>query len=347
MVDAWLSRTLADDAVAREKLRGALLLARQGSRRYYLRYMECSMPPLFKLALEEGIDVELVQELVRLFRLKPPKDAPDNWPWPVTLRTLGKFTLSVDGEPVQFARKLPRKALLLLKALVAIGNREVPEQTLCDLLWSDEDGDAAVNALSITLVRLRKILGKSEAILHQGGKLLLNPELCWVDAWAFESSLGRDVDRKALDLYGGSFLPEDVGESWTVATRERLRGKFIHALSSHGAAMEQAGDLEVAVNCYLRGIDADAIVEEFHQGLMRCYQRLGRRSEAISAYRRMKQTLSVVLGVPPSEASQRLYRELLQGQIDAGNGMEFPADAESGGSITQLPVKRIGTRRRE
>jgi DNA-binding SARP family transcriptional activator len=42
-------------------------------------------------------------------------------------------------------------------------------------------------------------------------------------------------------------------------------------------------------------MDADRIVEACYQGLMRCYRRLGRQTEAIGAYRRLRQTLSVVL----------------------------------------------------
>ena len=64
------------------------------------------------------------------------------------------------------------------------------------------------------------------------------------------------------------------------------------------------------MHAYLRGLDADAAVESFYQGLMRCYQRLGRRSEGISSYLRLRQVLSVTLGLAPSPASERLYEEL-------------------------------------
>ena len=94
--------------------------------------------------------------------------------------------------------------------------------------------------------------------------------------------------------------------------RERLRGKFIHLLATHGHALEADGDSAAAMRLYLRGIDADPIVEAFHQGLMRCYRSLGRHTEAISVYRRLRQTLSVVLSVPPSPESQALYREIMQ-----------------------------------
>jgi DNA-binding SARP family transcriptional activator len=64
------------------------------------------------------------------------------------------------------------------------------------------------------------------------------------------------------------------------------------------------------VHAYLRGLDADAAVEAFYQGLMRCYQGLGRCSEGISAYLRLRQVLSVTLGLAPSSASERLYQAL-------------------------------------
>jgi DNA-binding SARP family transcriptional activator len=305
------------------------------------------MPPLFTLALEEAIEVDLVQDVIRMFRLKPPKSAPENWPWPVRIFTLGRFEAQINGEKLEFSRKLPRKTLLLLKAVVALGGRDVPEQALCDALWGEDEGDAARNALSITVLRLRKLLGSNESVIHHGGRVSLNPELCWVDARVFETCLSEtEFDgQKILSLYGGTFLPEDVDEIWSVAARERLRGKFIHALSAQAATMETQGDVTAALQCYMRGIEADPIVECFHQGLMRCYERMGKRSEAFSVYRRLKHTLSVLLGVPPSETTQRLFQDMLQRQSEGGavpepHGSMPPASKVRRGVVARLPVRR-------
>lgn len=316
LLESRIAYLCGDAPAARATLAQALALARAGNNRYYLRFADWTMPRLFAHALQTGIEPDLVRELIPLFRLKPPADAPDLWPWPIRIVTLGRFDVYLNDNRLEFPHKLPRKTLSLLKAIIAFGGCNVPEQALCDALWPDDEGDAAANALSITLVRLRRLLGMNEAIAHQGGRLTLNTELCWVDAQAFERRLAasRTATLETLALYGGAFLPEDLGEPWSVAARERLRGRFIDALSGCGAALETANDATNAIRCYLRGVEADPVVEIFHQGLMRCYDRTGRRTEAISAYRRMKQVLSVVLGVPPSEASQRLYRTLLEQQ---------------------------------
>jgi len=151
--------------------------------------------------------------------------------------------------------------------------------------------------------------------------------------------------QKVMALYSGTFLPEDEGESWSVAPRERLRGKFIDALSRHGATLEWEGDLPGAVQCFMLGIDADPIVESFQQGLMRCYERLGKRTEALSVYRRLKHTLSVVLGVPPSEATQRLFQDMLQRQSETGllpgpDSAITSASKAKPGVVSRLPLRR-------
>ncbi|MEQ1879743.1 MAG: bacterial transcriptional activator domain-containing protein [Burkholderiales bacterium] len=89
-----------------------------------------------------------------------------------------------------------------------------------------------------------------------------------------------------------------------------IRLETISVAGKLGEAWEKAGRHEAAIDLYSRGISADPLVEPFYQGLMRCYDKLNRRTEAASAYRRLRETLSIVLGVAPSSASQRLFEAL-------------------------------------
>jgi len=61
-------------------------------------------------------------------------------------------------------------------------------------------------------------------------------------------------------------------------------------------------------------IEAAPLAEAFYQRLMRCYRQERRSAEAIAVYRRLRQTLSVTLGVAPSPASEALYRALISSE---------------------------------
>ena len=95
--------------------------------------------------------------------------------------------------------------------------------------------------------------------------------------------------------------------------RERLRAKFVRLVETIAQADEAAGHWEKAIPHYLKGLEADDLVEAFHLGLMRCYRALGRPAEAIAAFRRLRQTLSVVLGIAPSPTAEALAQELREG----------------------------------
>ena len=271
-------------------------------------------------ALDAGIEVGYVKALIRRFRLPPPVNRDDAWPWRTKVYALGHYAVYRDEERLEFSGKVPKKPLMLLKALIAFGGRNVPEERLLDALWPDEEADAARKSLDITVLRLRKLLGSNDTITVGDELIGLNPQLCWTDVWAFERRMaetdapagegGLAAAATAIALYRGNFLPADEEEPWTVKARERLRAKFVRLVETAAQAQEASGNWEQAIANYLKGLEADDLVEAFHLGLMRCYRALGRPAEAMTTYRRLRQTLSVVLGIAPSPAAEALVQEL-------------------------------------
>lgn len=242
-----------------------------------------------------------------------------NWPWPVKVFTLGEFRVEAGGKPLAFGRKVPKKPLALLKAIVAFGGRNIPEQKLLDALWPGEDGDAASEAFAVSLHRLRKLLVYPDVVDLAEGLVSLDARKCWVDAWELERCIADGVRQLSADvgkpdevwkLYGGHFLSEDLESPWALSMRERLRGRFLRYVSTTGKRQEDAGKLDAAVLLYQKGIDTDDLAEELYQGLMRCQMKLDRRAEALAAYRRLRQTLSVTLGIQPSLQSEQLFKAL-------------------------------------
>jgi len=318
--EAYIALVRGEQALALERLRRGLETAAAApTRAAYIHRVVTKKPALLALALENGIQPDFVRELIRRWSVPPPEHEVAGWPWPIEVRTLGRFDVRVDGAPIEFGRKTPKKTLALLKAVIARGG-SAPEGALLDALWPDEDGDAAARSLAAAVHRLRGLLGVGEAVVQNGGRIALDGARVWVDAFAFERALAgthtapRDAAAAAaLALYRGPFLVEEEGETWPVATRERLRSKFIQGVSTHAAGLEAEHRPEEAIAWYLRGLEADDVVEPFYQGLMRCYHRLDRLPEAVSAYRRLKQTLSVTLSLPPSAGTERLYQTLRLG----------------------------------
>ena len=117
-------------------------------------------------SLEAEIEIEVVQQLIKQLNLHPDKSAIslENWPWPVRIYTLGHFSVEIDNQPLEFIGKVQKKPLELLKALLALGGRNIRHETLAEMLWPDSDGDDAHHALLTTLHRLRKLIGHDVVI---------------------------------------------------------------------------------------------------------------------------------------------------------------------------------------
>lgn len=312
---AHLAHRRGDPRTRGERLREALEFGRHRSGIARLRWAPEAMVELFPVALAEGIEPALVGALIREFGIAPPSPAAEDWPWPVKIYTLGSFAVRVHDAPMTFGRKLPRKLLALLQAIVAFGGNEVPEQQLVDAIWPDEDGDTGHRLFRVALHRLRNLLGSTDLIRQSAKSVTIDRNRCWVDAWAFEALL-RNPERTqqdcraAIELYRGHFLPAVEDAIWVIPTRDRLQSRFTQAVTDYGHTLESEARLEEAIAHYQRSLEVDALAESLYQGLMRCYGRLDRRSDATATYGRLRQTLSVTLGVAPSAQSERLHASL-------------------------------------
>lgn len=301
-------------------VRRCLLIAQRHSFHYTnLLHFPTALPEVLDAALMSGTEPDYVRDVIRRYHLRALPTTSAHWPRPVSIRTLGAFEVRIGGDLLHFTGRTPRKPLTLLKAIVAFGGVDIPLSKLADALWDGDDGDAAKQTLGVTLVRLRKLLGQHDVIVVANERISLNRELCWVDTWAFESAIrnvghaGEDVTKglsAAMTLYRGAFLPADPDEPWSVQTRLRCRAQFTQAVADLGVDHESRAEWERAIDYYRRGLEADDLMEEFYLGLMRCYRGMHRPAEGLAVYRRLRQTLSVVLGVAPSPASEAIVHAL-------------------------------------
>lgn len=99
---------------------------------------------------------------------------------------------------------------------------------------------------------------------------------------------------------------------WVLNLRERLRSHFLKLSEQLGAIIEHEGDWSAAIDCYLRVIEAEPVAESFYRRLMICHAARGQRAEALSVYRRCRQSLLVHLGISPTRETQDLYQKLIE-----------------------------------
>jgi len=324
LAEAYFSLLRGEEASGLSCLRKGLRIGREKGYVDVYLWRPGLLETVAAKALEKGIETGYVRDLIRKNVLVPDPALPglENWPWPLKLYTLGSFDLLKEGIPLSFPRKIQHKPLLMLKVLVALGGRDVPEEQMTDILWPETEGDLAHQSFATTLRRLRKLLGNEKAVSLREGRVTLEARHCWVDAFAFESILARvDAEvrssdassdgshivflaEKAIALYKGPFLAAETSHPWAVGVRERMRSKFLRAVGSLGRSLEMEGRWAEAIACYRRGLEVDDLAEEFYQRLMICHQRAGQVAEALAAYNRCRKILSAVLGVAPSAETE-------------------------------------------
>lgn len=183
---------------------------------------------------------------------------------------LGPIRVEVDGRALDVGTWKSKRAVTLLKYLVARFGERVPRDVLVDLLWPDSDDcDKSTHNLHTVIYYLRRTLepdlGRYEEprFLRQAHGLYwidVNAPV-WSDAEEFRTLIRRAdalrggdaaqalaLYRRALSLYRDDFCSEDLYEDWAVTVRERFRELYFGAaMQAAQLAVEVEGDFGEAV----------------------------------------------------------------------------------------------------
>ena len=253
-------------------------------------------------ALRLGIEPEFARRLVRDKHLAAPSPYDPNWPWPVRIHALGGLRIVVDGQPIAFGARAQRKPLDLVKAIVAHGPAPVDAALVLDALWPDSEGGSARASLDMTVMRLRKLLGRDDAITVDAGRIGLAPGCVWIDAYAFASG--------ETEHYPGPLFGNEAVAPWWASARERLHQRFLRRTVDRGRELETERRFPEALALYETALAEDSLAEELYQGAIRCHVAQGRHADAMRVFRRCREQLSIVLAVRPSAGTLALVAGL-------------------------------------
>jgi DNA-binding SARP family transcriptional activator len=317
------------DDEARAELAAAFAQARSIDLTHFFRALPRVAAELCGAAVELDADAAFARRTIAVRTLASPDLGIAGWPWPLRVRALGGFSIERDGIPVKFARKAPKRLLDLLRLITALGARRVDGARAAATLWPDADGDESRDALKSMLHRTRSLLG-ADLLVVRDGQISFDETLTWVDTWAFDHVCGRiesllgagstsqrsddgELERRRLQLlslYRGHFLGEAELPPWALPLRDRLRARFIRSVDALGQRLEHAGRLEHAIALYRAALEQDNLAEELYQRLIACHLSRGETAQALNAYRRCRELLSVVLGVRPSARTEALVARI-------------------------------------
>jgi DNA-binding SARP family transcriptional activator/predicted ATPase len=247
----------------------------------------------------------------------------------LSIRVLGPFQVSVDGEPVSGFHSDKVRALLAYLALSP--DRPHRRERLAGLLWPEFPERSARTNLRNALANLRHVIDDGAAsppfLLSSNQTIQFNRESdYWLDADAFES-LARMAPpsserlEQAVSLVRGPFLEgfslADAApfEEWQLLRREHFGRQMTEALDRLAAIYEKRGAYEQALTHARRRVELEPWQEEGQRLLMRLLARSGHHSEALAQYDRLCRSLRGELGAEPLEETRALHQAILSGEL--------------------------------
>jgi DNA-binding SARP family transcriptional activator len=261
----------------------------------------------------------------------------------LTIRLLGPFELFVNDGPIVADRWPRRKPKLLVKLLALQPRAQLHREQIIETLWPDADFEAGANNLHKAIHAARRALepglksGSCSQFISAKDNIvaLRAPGDLWIDACAFERSAVeamRSNDprlfEKALDLYRGDLLPEDLYEDWAVAPRERMRELYVDSLFRLARLREESGDYVAGIGLLQSLVTADPTNEEAHRRLMGLYAMTGNRHGVFRQYRQCIVAMRREAGVEPDRTTIELYDRIsAQTPNGAAPQEEIPREA--------------------
>jgi DNA-binding SARP family transcriptional activator len=243
----------------------------------------------------------------------------------------GPFEMLCDGNAMQLGRN--GKALTILKYLLANRRRPVSQDHLMGWLWPESNLKKARWSLNSAVHGLRKLLsGCSSSLstnyvsLEDGYYRLSTAVRVWTDVDEFDERHGRgrrlengqDLQaaaveyERAIELYRGDYLIEDLYDDWTMVERERLSNAYTDMLGRLAVYYIETGQYQESIRGCYRVLEKDRCHEDSYRLLMRCYARLGLRGRALHQYRICEKILGQEYGTSPSAETQSLYTGILK-----------------------------------
>jgi DNA-binding SARP family transcriptional activator len=246
-------------------------------------------------------------------------------------RFFGHFEMLCNGEPVSLGSN--GKVRSILKYLMANRFRPVSQDHMMGWLWPESNHKRARWSLNSAIHILRNLIRECPSsaplnpvvVLEEGYYRLRSEARVITDVDEFEAHYeeGRRLEKegrareaaaeyeKAIELYRGDYLVEDLYEDWTMVERERLSNAYMDMLGQLAVHYYETEHYQQSLQTCYRILEKDRCHEDSYRLLMRCYTRLSLWEKALRQYRLCERILKQEYGTAPTSETQVLYASLL------------------------------------
>ncbi|MGA7669254.1 MAG: BTAD domain-containing putative transcriptional regulator, partial [Nitrolancea sp.] len=199
-----------------------------------------------------------------------------------------------------------------------------------EVLWPRTEPGAAARNLRYSLYTARKLLTDPDVdmpLLQRNRDLITlgPPDLIWTDVNEFTviaAATWRSTDpslhERAISIYTGDLLPDDLYEDWVTGHRASLRASHLAVLTRLAELYCNRLEFDLTIVTLQRLLELEPSDEAAHVQLMRLHARNGRRLQALAQFDELRAVLERELDATPETGTCELAEAIRRGDpIDA------------------------------
>jgi two-component SAPR family response regulator len=246
----------------------------------------------------------------------------------IEVRALGHTEVSVNNRQVKDIDWRSSRAKEIFFYLLTYPGGRTWEQ-ITTALWPDLSPAKASSNFHINLFRARRALFPGVFSLEDGKYRINLNRRVYFDVAEFEQLITvagkhpqdgkrNDALERAVELYGGPFLPEFYTE-WVEVRRRELENAYLRILSQLADLQAEKGNFEKAVTLLEKSIAIDPYQENTYYRIMRLYLEGKNKPLALRMYQQYLNTLAGEKELDASSEIRDLYRKLVAGEVSSNN----------------------------
>ena len=258
---------------------------------------------------------------------------------PIVIRFFGTFSIQHSDVVISENDNRSKKLWKLLEYILQNRGRQIPQEELLRLLWSESSmGDNPMSSLKTLLHRVRNTLDQlnveesRQLVLQHAGTYYWNPGVpVWVDTDEFEAiaESAKRVDipeeklnyaLRAMAMYKGPYLSGNyVGEAWADEPSKRYQQLYLYCYNAAIQILAGESRYDEIVFLSRHAIEIEPSEELYYYNLISALIEKGAWDEALNAYEEVLDLFYHTYRKTPSDRLRALYR----GIVRSSNSVEM------------------------